>query len=314
MRDTLSIVVSAYNEQDNIRELYDGIVLALDGLDLKKREIIFVDDGSTDKTALFVRSLQKRDKSVKLVRMALNSGHNTAIFAGLAHAKSDAAVIMDADMQHPPPLIAKMARLWQKGKNIVRTRRTDNADSSRLYKFMSGIFYRLLNLASDVKIEKNAPDFMLLDRRHIDRILKFDERDFLFRGLLAMSARLDGPDSACIAFKAPSRRHGKTSYNFSKSMRLAWNGILQFSTKPLYLALWLALIFGALAFGLGMWVIIEKYMLDHPAPGYATIVCAIAFASAANMFILAIIGAYVGKIHIESKKRPLFLAEYTDAQ
>jgi dolichol-phosphate mannosyltransferase len=313
MRNTLSIVVSAYNEEGNVAELHRQIKAAVAGLGLKSVEIIFVDDGSRDGTDLRVLELQKKDKAVKLVRLSRNMGHEVAMVAGMNHASGDAVLFMDADLQHPPALVPEMVRLWRGGKDIVLTRRTDNAGTGALYKMCSGAFYSILNFFSDVEIPKNTPDFRLIDRKYADYFKTFDERDFMFRGILSMITSLDAGDVATVEFAAPKRLSGESKYGFLKSLRLALNRIMQFSTRPLYLSLWLAIVFGIMAAGLGVYVIIEKYMRANPTPGYATIVAAVVFMGATNLFVLAIIGAYIGKIHIETKKRPLYLAEFIEA-
>ncbi|MDR1009360.1 MAG: glycosyltransferase family 2 protein [Rickettsiales bacterium] len=314
MKDKLSIVVPAYNEEGNVRPLYDRLKAALASISpkLKSAEIIFVDDGSTDGTVLRLMEIQDKDPDVKIVRLIRNQGHEVAMVAGMNYAQGDAVVFMDADLQHPPELVPEMVRLWRGGKDIVLTRRTDNAGAGVIYKVCAGIFYRVLNFLSDVKLPRNMPDFRLIDARYIGYLKAFDERDFMFRGVLGMITPLDMENAAVIDFAAPARLSGKSQYNFFKSLKLAINGIMQFSTRPLYLSLWLAIVSGFLAFGLGVHVIIEKYILDNPTPGYATIVTAVVMMGSLNLFILAIIGAYIGKIHIETKKRPLYMAELVE--
>jgi dolichol-phosphate mannosyltransferase len=309
MKDFLSIVIPAYNEEGNIAELHSSLRAALAKARLRRIEIIFVDDGSTDGTLAAMRAAQAGDGDVRIVRLSRNMGHEAAMVAGMNHASGEAVVFMDADLQHPPALVPEMVRLWRAGKDIVLTRRTDNADTGLLYKMCAGTFYRVLNFLSDVEIPKNTPDFRLIDRRYVDYFKTFDERDFMFRGILSMITSLDAENVAMIEFKAPKRLSGESKYGFFTSLRFALNSIMQFSTRPLYLSLWFAILFGILAAGLGIYVIVEKYMLARPTPGYATIVTAVVFMGAMNLFVLAIIGAYIGKIHIETKKRPLYLAD-----
>jgi dolichol-phosphate mannosyltransferase len=314
MRNTLSIVVSAYNEEGNVGELYARLKKSLAGTGLKSFEIIFVDDGSRDGTFARLSALQARDDSVKIGRFSRNMGHEVAMVAGMNNARGEAVVFMDADLQHPPEMVPEMVKLWRGGKDIVLTRRTDNAGTGFLYKVCAGTFYRLLNFLSDVELPKNTPDFRLIDRKYVDYFKTFDERDFMFRGILSMITPLEDKNVATIEFKAPRRLSGESKYGFLKSLRLALNSIMQFSTRPLYLSLWFAILFGMLAAGLGVYVIVEKFMLARPTPGYATIVAAVVFMGATNLFVLAIIGAYIGKIHIETKKRPLYLAELIESK
>lgn len=308
MRNKLSIIISAFNEEENINELYIQLSRVLNSLRMKSIEIIFVDDGSKDKTLLKCMELQRKDPRVKIVHFSKNFGHEIAMTAGMDYAEGDAVVFMDADLQHPPAYIKQMVELWKNGNDIILTRRVDNESTSKIYKFISKTFYKILNYFSDVQILENAPDFRLLDRKYVDFLKSFNERDFLFRGVLNLITSTE--KTVFIDFIAPKRFAGKTKYTFSKSAKLAANSILQFSVKPLYFALWLAIISACLAGGIGIHAIIEYFFLNNPTPGFATTIAITVFMGSMNLFILAIIGAYIAKIHLETKKRPLYFAEY----
>jgi dolichol-phosphate mannosyltransferase len=309
MRETLSIIVSAYNEEGNIKELYRQLKEAVVELPLKAVEIIFVDDGSKDRTLLYCHELQQQDSAVAIVKLARNFGHEIAMRAGMDYAKGEAVIFMDADLQHPPAYIRQMVTMWQSGKDIVLTKRADNKGASKTHGLWGGLFYRLINFLSDVEIPRNAPDFRLIDRKYVSYVQAFNERDSLFRGILSLVTSLKADNIGMIEFNAPKRIAGESSYTFLRYVKLAIDSILQFSVRPLYLSLWLAIVTGMLACSLGVYVIVEHYVLKHPTPGYATIVAAIVFMGSMNLFVLAIIGAYVGKIHMETKKRPLYFAE-----
>ena len=309
-KKTLSIVISAYNEEGNIKELYKELKKVTKDLPLTGTEIIFVNDGSKDKTLEYCKELQAKDPEVKIVNFAKNFGHEIAMTAGKDYAKGDAVIFMDADLQHPPKYIKDMVNLWQNGHDIVLTKRKSNAGSSIFYKILAKSFYAVLNFLSDVRIPASSPDFRLLDRKYIEYLKEFKERDALFRGLLSLMATCE--TLATIEFVAPERFSGETKYSYIKGFKLALDSILQFSVRPLYLSLWLAVAFGVFGGGLGIYVIIERYIVKNPVPGYATIVSAVVFMGALNLFILAIIGAYIAKIHMEAKRRPLYLAEYLE--
>ena len=219
---------------------------------------------------------------------------------------------MDADLQHPPVYIPQMVELWQQGKEIVLTKRLDNKDTSELYKLCAKTFYWLLNKLSDTKIMESAPDFRLLDRKYVDFLKGFNEQDRLFRGLLSWI--LPQENVAYIDFVAPQRFSGESKYNFAKSLRLAINSILQFSVMPLRIATYLGLITAFLAVCLGLYVFVEHFFLHNPTPGYATIMVSVMFLGAVQLICLGIIGEYIGKIHIEVKKRPLYMADYVAAK
>lgn len=308
----VSIVISAYNEQDNVQELYKQLKLQLKKVEDIDCELIFVDDGSSDKTYANCLKLQKKDSNVKIVQLKRNFGHEIAMTAGMDYAKGDAVIFMDADLQHPPVYIPQMIELWQHGKEIVLTKRVDNKDTSGLYKFCAKAFYYVLNLLSDREIMESAPDFRLLDRKYVNFLKGFNEQDRLFRGLLSWIMPND--NVAMLYFVAPERFSGESKYNFIKSLRLAVNSIVQFSVMPLRLATYVGLFGAVLALLLGLYVFIEHFFLHNPTPGYATIMVTVVFLGAVQLICLGIIGEYIGKIHMEVKKRPLYVADYITAK
>lgn len=304
----VSIVISAYNEQNNVTELYKQLNTELKKTANVDFEFLYVDDGSSDKTYSNCLKLQKKDSRVKVVQLKRNFGHEIAMTAGMDYAKGDAVIFMDSDLQHPPFYIPKMIELWQKGKEIVLTKRVDNKATSKFYKLCAKTFYLILNKLSDTKIMESAPDFRLLDRKYIDFLKGFNEQDRLFRGLLSWIMPHD--NVAIIDFVAPERFSGESKYNFLKSLHLAVNSIVQFSVLPLRLAIYLGLIAASVAFLLGIYVFFEHFFLHNPTPGYATIMITVIFLGSVQLICLGIIGEYIGKIHMEVKKRPLYMADY----
>ena len=289
-KDSLSIVVSAYNEEANIAALYKELQKTIKKLPLKKVEIIFVNDGSTDKTYDECLKLQKKDKNVKIVNFKRNFGHEIAMTAGMDYAKGD-VIFMDADLQHPPAYIEQMVQAWKNGSEIVLTKRTDNLSTSKLYKFMAAAFYKILNMLSDTHIPEKMPDFRLLDRKYVDFLKNFNEHDRLFRGLLSWAMPNDKVTT--IDFIAPERFAGESKYNFAKSLQLALNSIVQFSVKPLRFSIYLGVITAALAGLLGIYVIAEHFILNKPTPGYATIMTTIVFIGSVQLIVLGIIGVVI---------------------
>lgn len=304
----VSIVISAYNEQDNVRELYNQLLKELKKVKNVDFEFLYVDDGSSDKTYSNCLKLQEKDSRVKVVQLKRNFGHEIAMTAGMDYAKGDAVIFMDSDLQHPPVYIPKMIELWQKGKEIVLTKRVDNKATSKLYKFCAKTFYFILNKLSDTKIMESAPDFRLLDRKYVDFLKGFNEQDRLFRGLLSWIMPHD--HVAIIDFVAPERFSGESKYNFFKSLHLAVNSIVQFSVLPLRFAIYLGLLAATTAFLLGGYVFVEHFFMHNPTPGYATIMITVIFLGSVQLICLGIIGEYIGKIHMEVKKRPLYVADY----
>lgn len=312
MRDTVSVVISAYNEGESVNELHKELSKVMKALPLKDYELIFVDDGSSDDTYAKCQKLQSKDKHVKIVHLRRNFGHEIAMTAGMDHAKGEAVIFMDADLQHPPFYIKEMVKYWQEGTDIVLTKRVENQATSKFYDFCAAAFYKILNFLSDTKIPAKTPDFRLIDRSYIDFLKKFNEHDRLFRGLLSWAMPND--KVKVIDFVAPDRFAGVSKYNFRKSLALAFNSIVQFSTKPLRMSIYLGLITAFISGILGLYVIVEHFILKNPTPGYATIMTTVIFLGSIQLIVLGIIGEYIGKIHMEVKGRPLYIAEYKDGE
>lgn len=306
----VSIVISAFNEEGNVAELHTVLSKELEKAVDVEFEILFVDDGSRDMTLEEIKKLQLKDKRVNIVQLKRNFGHEIAMTAGMDYAKGDAVIFMDADLQHPPAFVPQMVEEWKNGAEIVLTKRVDNVATSKFYKFCAKSFYWLLNLLSETKIPESMPDFRLIDRKYVDFLKGFNEQDRLFRGLLSWIMPND--KVKVIEFVAPERFSGTTKYNFIKSMQLAISSITQFSVRPLHLATYLGLAGAACSMLLGFYVILERYIRHNPTPGYATIVAAVGFIGAVQLITLGIIGEYIGKIHMEVKKRPLYLADFIE--
>lgn len=306
----VSIVISAYNEERNVGELHKRLLENLSPVKDIDFEFLFVDDGSSDKTYENCLKLQQKDARVKIVKLKRNFGHEIAMTAGMDHAKGDAVIFMDSDLQHPPVYIPQMIKAWQQGKEIVLTKRVDNKDTSKLYKFCAKMFYYILNKFSDQEIMESAPDFRLIDRKYVDFLKNFNEQDRLFRGLLSWI--MPNENVEIIDFVAPERFSGKSKYNFLVSLRLAINSIVQFSVLPLRLATYFGLFTAFLAGLLGIYVFAEHFFLHNPTPGYATLMITVIFLGSVQLIALGIIGEYIGKIHMEVKKRPLYMAEYVE--
>ncbi len=304
---TVSIVISAYNEEGNISKLYEELSKELKKVDRVNFEILFVNDGSKDETFAKVQDLVQKDSRVKMINLKRNFGHEIAMTAGMDYAKGDAVIFMDADLQHPPVYIPQMVEEWLNGSEIVLTKRVDNVATSWFYKFCAKMFYLILNLLSETKIPESMPDFRLIDRKYVDFLKGFNEQDRLFRGLLSWIMPND--KVKVIDFVAPERFSGHTKYNFIKSFRLAISSITQFSVRPLHLATYFGFAGAACSILLGFYVIFEHFVQHNPTPGYATIVSVVGFVGAVQLITLGIIGEYIGKIHIEVKKRPLYLAD-----
>lgn len=305
MGKKISIVISVYNEGENVIPLYEALSGELSDYSV---EILFVNDGSTDKTLDNLLRLYDSDNRVKIVNLSRNFGHEVAMTAGMDHASGEAIVFMDGDFQHPPEVVPVLIERWRKGAKVVLTHRISNGDSTLFSRMTGKFFYHILNRLSEVHISADYPDFRLLDSKYVSMLKKLDERNRVFRAMLNWI----GPkEISVVGFHAPGRREGHSHYAFSHKVALAFDGIIQFSIKPLRIATILGLGFAMLALLLGLWTGSRYFMNPHQTTtGYYTIVLAIISLGAVQLLILGVLGEYIGRIHQEVKRRPLYIADF----
>lgn len=306
-RKSVSIIISAFNEEENIEQLYDRLSIHLSKAEIHGYEIIFVNDGSTDATLDRCKKILQRDPKVKIVNLSRNFGHEVAMTAGMDYAKGDCAIFMDADFQHPPELIPELIRYWQEGYDIVWTKRIYDKRQPLLKRLSTTFFYKVLNYFSDVSIPANNPDFRLLDKKYIKMLKKMKEGNRMFRGMVNL---IGTANAATVEFVAPNRLYGKSKYNLRESLRLSTDSIVQFSIKPLRFATYIGFTAAFLSLLLGAYTIWEHFARNTPKTGYATIVTAIIFIGAVQLIAIGIIGEYIGRVHLEVKGRPLYFADY----
>lgn len=298
----ISIVISAYNEETNISHLISEIWLHLPHT--YRYEIIFVNDASEDGTEKTINDFCQNDSRIKLINFSTNYGHEVAMSCGMDFAEGDAVIFMDADLQHPPSLLPKLIKEWELGKRIVLTKRLNNEEKDILYNISASMYYAILNYLSEYDMQTNTPDFRLIDRYYVDTLKKFKEKSRLFRGLLYIINAKD--DTAVIDFVAPKRYSGTTKYDFFKLFNLAIDSILAFSVKPLRISLLISLTLFFISILLGIYFLLEWFLVGNDAPGFTTLILTITFLGSANLFVLSVIGEYIGRIHIETKHRPLY--------
>jgi dolichol-phosphate mannosyltransferase len=294
----LSIVIPSFNEEGNIAPLFEQLQEALAGIDF---ECIFVDDGSSDGTFDAIRRLAARDERVHGISLSRNFGHQTALTAGLQQATGDLVVMMDADGQHPPQVILQLLDEQKKGFEIVNTRRVDTAGAGAGKKMSSSLYYKLINMLSDVRIEPASSDFRLMTRKAVDAFLKFEEKERFTRGLVSWM----GFKQSIIEYKAPERMSGKSKYTLGKMIRFAFVGITSFSSKPLKFSMYagvFSLIFG---FVYSVYIVI-RYVQGNTITGWASMMMVILFLGGIQLLSLGIIGEYIAGIFNESKGRPLY--------
>ena len=305
-------IISAYNEESNVAILVESLTEEIKKIQFENYELVFVNDGSTDATLENLVALQKKYRKIVIINQSKNFGHEMAMTAGLNYVAAEentgkyAVLFMDADLQHPVKLAVEMILLWQNGKQLVLTKRMDNEDASLRYKILGNIYYWILNMVSDVKIPRNMPDFRLLDKKYVLWINQLNENDRMFRGMLSLVGLRD---AHIIEFRAPKRLSGTTKYNFLKLYKLAIDSVIQFSVKPLRVATFIGFL-GCILSVLFLGYSIYSSLTSHePKTGFLTLLTVNIFFCSLIILFLGILGEYIGRIHIEVKKRPLYFNE-----
>ena len=296
----ISIVTPVYNEEDNVVFFHEEItkVMKTTGMDY---ELIYVNDGSRDRTDELIRELAEKDSHVRAITFARNFGHQTAITCGMDFARGDAVITMDGDMQHPPELIPLLLEKWKDGYDIVQTIRTSTEDSGFIKKITSAGYYKVINSISKTPVTPGGSDFRLMNRKSLDVFLRFREHARFIRGIVGGL----GFKQTTIKFEAPARHAGVSKFSMNKMLLFAMDGILTNSTTPLRAAFYAGAISGFIGILLILHVL-YSYLVGNTVPGWATMTILIAFFGSANLVGLGIIGEYIGRIYEESKNRPLY--------
>lgn len=301
----ISVIVPCYNEEQVIVETNRQLVATLAALDDLDFEIVYVDDGSSDKTVDLLRAIQSADERTRVVRLARNFGHQLAVSAGLEHAAGDAVVIIDADLQDPPEVIPEMVARWRDGYHVVYGMRTDRPGETAFKLWTAKLFYRFINRLSKVQIPIDVGDFRLLDRRVVDVLLSMPERDRFLRGMVSWI----GFRQVAVMYRRAQRRAGESKYPLFKMLQFAADGVLSFSLTPLRLALWVGFLSIGMAFAGILYALIIRLYTNDWVRGWTSIFTAVLFIGGAQLVTLGIIGEYIGRIYAEVKRRPLYVIE-----
>ena len=302
-----SVIVPMFNEEEVLGETCRRLRHVMDATG-ETYEIVFINDGSRDKTADMLRAVCQEDKRVKLIDFSRNFGHQSAITAGMDFAGGQCMVIIDGDLQDPPELIPGMIALWRGGYDIVYGKRTSREGDSFMKKLTAKLFYRILHAMTDVDIPVDTGDFRLIDRSVADALKQLPERNRYVRGLMGWV----GFKQTAMEFERSERFAGTTKYPLRKMLKLAMDGIMSFSFKPLKIASWLGSIISAGSFLYLISVLIQRLFLpDSAQPGWASLIAATLFLNGITLLILGIMGEYIGRIYDEVKNRPLYILRDT---
>ncbi|HEX6258344.1 MAG TPA: glycosyltransferase family 2 protein [Candidatus Saccharimonadales bacterium] len=306
MPKLISVIVPAHNEAKNMPLLHTALQEVSDKI-AYNFEFIFVDDGSRDDTVAVLKKLQKQDKRIQVIEFARNFGKEAATSAGLHASKGDAVVIMDADLQHPPSLLPKFIERWEAGGEVVVGVRRYSKKESAFKKMMSGWFYRIMQQIAHTHITPHATDFRLLDRAVVDEFNALTERNRMTRGLIDWL----GFRRAYIHFEAPTRIHGEVAYTFTKLVGLAFNSFTAYSMLPLRLAGYIGVLILSIATPVGLFIVIEKYILNDPwgfnFSGPAILAFILLILVGIVLACMGLIALYIANIHNEVLNRPLYI-------
>ena len=305
----ISVIVPMYYEEEVAEECYKRLKKVLEGLaENYEYEIIFINDGSKDKTLNILENIAKENKSVKIISFLINFGHQCAVTAGLKYVTGDAIVIIDADLQDPPELIPEMLKLWEDGNDVIYGKRKSRAGESKFKLLTASMFYKTLNALSDVEIPKDTGDFRLVDRKVVEVINSLPEHNKFLRGLFSWVGFKQIP----FEYERKERIAGKTKYPLGKMLKLAQDGIFSFSTKPLRIVGTMGIISILISIIILVYSILSYFFnCNELTAGWTSMMVTMNFLGGMILISLWMIGEYVGRIYDETKRRPEFIIEKT---
>jgi dolichol-phosphate mannosyltransferase len=302
MKPTYSVVVPAYNEEEVISESYRRLTAVMQTMD-GPYELIFVNDGSRDRTAQIIAEIIKSDPCVRLIDFSRNFGHMPAITAGMEYARGDAVIIIDADLQDPPEVLPEMAKLWRGGYDVVYGRRVERKGESAFKEWTAKVFYRFINSMSSVALPVDTGEFRLMDRKVCDAVNRLGEKHRYMRGLVSWVGFKQTP----YDYVRVERFAGTTKYPLKKMLAFAMDAITAFSYKPLKLATTLGFVISLFSFAYMLYALWQRLFTDTTVTGWASTVGLIMFTQGIVLMILGLMGEYIGRIFEEIKNRPVYL-------
>ena len=302
----ISVVIPMYNEEEVANKSYTRIKEILENLKQYEYEIIFIDDGSKDTTLNILQEIAKENERVKVISFSRNFGHQAAVTAGIKEVTGDAIVIIDADLQDPPELIPDMLKLWEEGNEVIYGKRKKRKGESAFKLVTAKMFYKTLNALSDVEIPKDTGDFRLIDRKIIDVVNDLPEHNKFLRGLFSWVGFKQVP----YEYERQERIAGKTKYPLKKMVKLATDGIISFSTKPLKLVGGLGIITIIISIIILIYSLVSyAFRLNQLSPGWTSIMVAITLFSGVQLLSIWIMSEYIARIYDETKNRPEYIID-----
>lgn len=301
---TLSVVVPLYNEEDVLPMLHRRLLAAVDSV-AGGIEIVYVDDGSTDRTGQMLQQLRLACALVSVVRFSRNFGKEQALTAGLQLARGDAVVLMDADLQNPPELIPSMLAAWRDGADVVNMRRRDRTADSWVRGGSARLFYRLINRLSDTPIPADIGDFRLFSRRAVDALNQLPERNRFMKGLFGWI----GFRQTTLDYDYGKRAAGRSKWRFLQLLNFAVEGVTAFSVKPLRLASYAGLASALAAFAYALYFLAKTLVFGEPVAGFPTLIVVVLMLGGLQLLAIGVLGEYLGRLCLESKRRPLYIIE-----
>lgn len=302
----ISVVIPMYFEEEVAEECYKRVKNTLDTLENYEEEIIFINDGSKDKTLDILEGIAQKDQNVKVISFSRNFGHQSAVTAGIKYVTGDAAVIIDADLQDPPELIPEMVKHWEEGYDVIYGKRKTREGESGFKLLTAKMFYKTLNALSDVEIPKDTGDFRLVDKKVIDVINSLPEHNKFLRGLFSWV----GFNQKEVEYERKERLAGKTKYPLGKMVKLAGDGILSFSTKPLKLVGVLGGISVVVSFIILVYAILSfAFNWNNLVPGWTSIMVTMTFFFGMTLLSIWMLSEYIARIYDEVKGRPQYIID-----
>lgn len=301
----ISVIVPVFNEEKSIVLFFEAFRKFKNQIGHRNYTInlLFIDDGSTDQTAKIITDLAQQNKDCKAIFFSRNFGKESALFAGLEHANGDLIVPMDVDLQDPFELIFEMLDAYEAGAEVVLARRNDRGNDTFLKRFTAQWFYKLNNRMSTIKLEENVGDFRLMTRQVVNEIINLPENQLFMKGLMSWV----GFKTTIVNYSRPVRKEGNTKFNYRKLWNLAVQGITSFSTLPLKVWTYFGSFVAFISFLYGLKIIVEKLFFGINASGYASLMVAILFFGGVQLIGIGVLGEYVGRTYLESKRRPKYI-------